>query len=46
MNRFARLLLEIRTDLLRFCVLLIDVCRVLLKHSGIVARMEGVVIGS
>jgi hypothetical protein len=46
MNRFARLLLEIKTDFLRFCVLLMDFLRVFLKHSGTVARMEGVVIGS
>jgi hypothetical protein len=46
MNRFARLLLEIRTDFLRFCVLPMDFFRVFLKHSGTVARMEGVVIGS
>jgi hypothetical protein len=46
MNLLVRLLLEIKTDLLPFPLVLIASLRASLRHSGIDANMEGVASGS
>jgi hypothetical protein len=46
MNLLAKLLLEMSIDFLRRPCLFTMSCRVFLRHSGIVARMEGVMSGS
>lgn len=46
MNLFVRLLLDMRTDFLCFCESVMISSSVFLRHSGIVARIEGVVLGS
>jgi hypothetical protein len=46
MNLLVRLLLEIKTDFLPFPLVLIASLRASLRHSGIVANIEGVTSGS
>jgi len=46
MNRFARLLLDIKIDLRFFLELFDAVCSILRKHSGTFANIEGVTFGS